>query len=118
MNSALRSITISGVAVVGMASTILLAGSASACEIVVDSYTGSARCVDAPLPSSATPDPSSLGWLWIGLAVALAITAAVLLARWWTRGRTRPPRPPATKADASTKSPLSEQATPQTPRTA
>ena len=61
-----------------------LAASAPTCEIVVDSYTGSATCLDLPQPATGF----SIAWLWIGLAVVLAVTAVVLL------GRRRPlPRP-------------------------
>jgi hypothetical protein len=117
MNPVRRTITISAVALVAAVSTIPLAGSAFACEYVVDPFTGSARCVDAPQPSYDTG--ASLAWLWISLAVVLATTAAVFLAR--RRPLKRLPAPAASlKANAveSTGLHTTEQAQIPTPRTA
>jgi H+/Cl- antiporter ClcA len=77
MNAVRRTVTISAAALVAAASTIPLAGSAAACEIVVDSYTGSTQCLDVPQPATGL----SITWLWIGLAVALAAAATLLMAR-------------------------------------
>jgi hypothetical protein len=92
MNPIRRIITIGGATLVMAASTIPLAGSAFACEYVVDSYTGSARCLDVPQPGTSF----SIAWVWIGLAVVLAITAAVLLAG--RRPLRRPPAPATLQA--------------------
>jgi hypothetical protein len=100
MNALHRTNTISAAAVLAAASTIPLAGSASACEIVVDSYTGSARCLDAPQPATGV----SIVWLWIGLAVVLAAAAALLMAR--RRPLKRLPAPAPLKANMGESSEL------------
>jgi hypothetical protein len=96
MNAVRRTLTTSAAALVAAASTLPLAGSAAACEIVVDSYTGSAQCLDVPQPTSSF----SIAWLWIGLAAILATAAAVHVAR--RRPLKGLPAPAATKANVGT----------------
>lgn len=88
-----RPITLGAAGHVVVASMIPLARSAPpACEIVVDSYTGSATCLDVPQPVNGF----SIAWLWIVLAVVLAATVAVFLVRH--RPLKRLPVPTALKA--------------------
>ena len=114
MNAVRRILTTSAAALVAAASTLPLAGSAAACEIVVDSYTGSAQCLDMPQAASSF----SIAWLWIGLAAVLATAAAVLVAR--RRPLKRLPAPAALKANVgeSTRLPTTEQVQIPTQRTA
>ena len=114
MNAVRRTITISAAALVAAASTIPLAGSASACEIVVDSHTGSAQCLHVPQPATGV----SITWLWIGLAVVLATAAAVFLARRRPLKRLPSPAPLKEQVATSTELPARKQAETQTPRTA
>jgi hypothetical protein len=90
--NAVRPIALGAAGHVVVASMIPLAPSAPTCEIVVDSYTGSATCLDLPQPATGF----SIAWLWIGLAVVLAVTAVVLLGR--RRPLKRVPVPATLKA--------------------
>lgn len=114
MNALPRTITISAAALVAAASTIPLAGSASACEMVVDSYTGSAQCLDVPQPATGL----SIAWLWIGLAVALAAAAALLMARRRPLKRLPAPAPLQANVAESSELHITGQARIPTPRIA
>jgi hypothetical protein len=114
MNALRRTITISAAALVALASTIPVAGSASACEIVVDSYTGSASCLDAPQPGTGF----SIAWLWIGLAAVLAAAAVLLVARRRPLKRLRAPAPLTAHIAESSELHPTRRARIPTPRTA
>jgi hypothetical protein len=117
MNAVRRTLTTSAAALVAVASTLPLAGSAAACEIVVDSYTGSAQCLDLPQPTSSF----SIAWLWIGFAAVLTTAVAVLVARRRPlKRRPAPTAPTAPKANVaiSTRLHTTEQVQIPAPRTA
>jgi hypothetical protein len=80
MNPIRRIITAGAAVLLAAASSIVLAGSALACELVVDPFTGTPQCIDTSQPSyapSANPSP----WLGIGVGVFLLVAAVVLLVR-------------------------------------
>jgi hypothetical protein len=88
-----RHIVTAGAAVLLAAvSSIALAGSALACELVVDPFTGTPQCIDTSQPSYApSADPSP--WLVIAVGVFLVVTAVVLLVRGRFPKRTPAARP-------------------------
>jgi hypothetical protein len=80
MNRIHRALTTTAAVLVAAASTIGLAGSAFACQIVVDPFTGTPQCTNTVQPTSAA-STDSWPWLEISIGVLLVVTAVVLLVR-------------------------------------
>jgi hypothetical protein len=98
MNRIRRIIATSAAVLVAAASTIALAGSAYACQTVVDPFTGTPQCIDTSQPSYAPPaDPSP--WLGISVGVVLVVTALVLLVRRRPARRAPAVAQPRTRVD-------------------
>jgi hypothetical protein len=113
----IRRITATSTAVLGAAaSTIALAGSAYACQTVVDPFTGTPQCIDTSQPSYVAPaDPSpGLAWLGIIVGVVLVVAAVLLLVRGRIPKRAPAPAQPLAKVETRTGFSTAEPADTQT----
>src|SRR5687768_1412216 len=96
----IRRIATTSAAVLGAAtSTIALAGSAYACQTVVDPFTGTPQCIDTSQPSyvgQADPSP----WLGIAVGILLVVAAVLLLVRGRLAKRAPAPAQPLAKVES------------------